>query len=777
MRLPLAGFVAGVLLLQCSPCLFPPVAAGVAALLVSLSAGWLAWRRPRGRTSRTVLVVLGALLCGFAYANGRAQWRMAETLSSRLEGRDLALTGTVLSLPETVPGGQRFLFRVDEGDEGIPRGLSLAWLSESEEAGVPVMHPGQRWLLHCRLKRIHGLINPGGFDFEAWALSQGIRATGSIRNDSGNHPLEARPAPWNLVPVLWVEQARDRVRTGILSGLPGARWAGGIVALVVGDQSLIRSEDWQLFWNTGVGHLISISGLHITLLAGLAARVVGWIQPSLRVRWIAGFVVAAAYALLAGFSVPTQRTLYMIGIVTLARFAQVTAPASFVLVGALFAAVLADPWAPLSVGFWLSFGAVAALMYADAYAVGRSSGWQAAMRTQWSASWALVPLLLLLFGQISLVSPLANAFAVPLVSLGVVPLALLGALPGLGFCLQGAHGLFAAVAWALAWIGKWPFAVWSAATPTPAAFAAGVLGLAFLLAPAGLPGRRAGILALGALLAAPAPRPETGGLWMDVLDVGQGLAVVLRTRGHALVYDAGPRYSAESDGGSRVLLPVLRALGVQRLDGLVVSHRDTDHSGGAGSLLKAVPTQWLLSSLEPGHPLHALVPRSVPCAAGQHWEWDGVRFDLLHPLAQDVWDETRKTNDRGCVLRVTAQGRRLLLPADIEAASEQDLLARDREGLAADLLIVPHHGSRTSSSPDFLDAVTPHWAIFTVGYRNHFGHPKPDVMARYTARHIVPLRTDETGAVSVAVEGGQITLATARTRFPHYWQAPLPARE
>ncbi|MDE1982632.1 MAG: competence protein ComEC, partial [Betaproteobacteria bacterium] len=233
-----------------------------------------------------------------------------------------------------------------------------------------------------------------------------------------------------------------------------------------------------------------------------------------------------------------------------------------------------------------------------------------------------------------------------------------------------------------------------------------------------------------------------------------------------------PRYSAESDGGSRVVLPALRAMGLNRLDGLVISHRDTDHSGGAASLLKAVPVGWLLSSLEPGHPLLAQAPRTLPCVAGQQWEWDGVRFDLLHPLAPDVWDGQRKTNDRGCVLRVMAEGWRLLLPADIEALSERELLARDPEGLAADLLVAPHHGSRTSSTAAFLDAVAPRWAIFTVGYRNHFGHPKPDVVARYDERRIASLRTDQTGAVTVAVENRRLSLSTARGRFPHYWEAP-----
>ena len=448
----------------------------------------------------------------------------------------------------------------------------------------------------------------------------------------------------------------------------------------------------------------------------------------------------------------------MIGVVTLARFRDVPPAASPVLLLALAAAAAVDPWAPLAVGFWLSFGAVAALMYAGAHSVGRVGKLRAAIHTQWSATWALVPLLLLLFGQVSLLSPLANAFAIPIVSLGVVPLALLGVMPGLGWSLVAAHQLFAACAFALQHMAQWPVTVWTAPTPTPVAFLAGLLGLLFLLAPRGLPGRWVGSFPLLALLLMPAARPESGGVWMDVLDVGQGLAVVVRTRTHALVYDTGPRYSADNDGGSRVLLPALRALGVTRLDGLIVSHRDTDHSGGALSLQQGISIGWLLSSLEPTHPLVARMPRAMPCYAGQSW----------------TWDEARKTNDRGCVLRVSAEGRRLLVPADIEALSEMELLERSPEALAAEVLIAPHHGSKTSSTPGFLDAVAPQWAIFTVGYRNHFGHPKPEVVARYQAREIRLLRTDESGAIALAVEKNTLTVTRARARFPHYWEEALP---
>ncbi len=773
MHLILSGFVAGVILLQCSPILFPTttvmaVVSGISLLVYGV------WRyggmaRPLRLGSWFAL----AVIWGFAYAHVRAEWRLEDHLSPTLEGQEVVLTGIVDGLPESVSNGQRFLFRLQGAEPGIPRMLSLAWFSEGTDTPLPALQPGQMWQLHCRLKYPHGLVNPGGFDMEAWALAQGIRATGTVLRQGSHRLLPSEIAGEHIGPGIILERLRDRIRQRILLQLKDRHWAGVLVALVVGDQSLIRQEDWRMFWNTGVGHLISISGLHITLLSGLVARLAGWCWPSLRIRWLAGMAGAALYALLAGFSVPTQRTLYMIGVVTFTRLAQIPAPGTMVLLVALTVVVLADPWAPLSSGFWLSFGAVGALMYADAYTVGHRSFLQSAFHTQWSATWAMVPLLIYLFGQVSLISPLANAFAIPIVSLGVVPLALLGAIPGMDPSLQAAHDLFAAVAWGLAQLDRWPVAVWSVPMPSPIALAAGLLGLAFLLAPAGLPGRWAGTCALWVMLLMPAPRPEPGGVWMDVLDVGQGLAVVIRTRDHALIYDTGPRYGPENDGGSRVVLPALRALGIRRLDGLIISHSDSDHSGGAATLLKNMSSGWLLSSLEPTHALTKLVPHALPCYAGQYWEWDGVRFDILHPLESQVWDAHRKSNDRGCVLRVTAQEKHVLLPADVEALSEMEMLERDKEALAADVLVAPHHGSRTSSTERFLDAVAPRWALFTVGYRNHFGHPKPDVVARYDARHIRWLRTDQTGAVTVKIENHRIGVSTAREQFPHYWAAEI----
>lgn len=775
MALFLGGFCLGTLLLQASPRLWPAGLVLALGLLLGLLLGW-AWQRTR---MRPLLGLLGVLL-GCVLAHERAVCLMASALAPQWEGQVLALEGEVLQLSQPMGQGERILFHPLAAPAGIPEVLSLAWFTldgahseqplPSAPLGAPLrFHPGQRWRLWVRLKSPHGLVNPGGFDLETWSFMQGIRATGTIVPGAANHCLYRPEHLEGMRPALWVEQLRDLIRQRILSQLSAKPWAGVLVALVVGDQSGIPPAAWPLFWNTGVGHLISISGLHITMLAGLVARIVGWFWPSVRVRWVTTLVAAWAYALLAGFSVPTQRTLYMIATVTLTRFARRPAPTHLVLLMALSLTLCVDPWAPLAVGFWLSFGAVALLMYAGAQRVGPVPLWRDSIHTQWVATWAMVPLLMALFGQVSLVSPLANALAIPVVSLGVVPLALLGVVPGFGWALTGAHGLFSAVATYLQWLAHWSGAVWYSPLPTPALLGVGFLGLLFWLAPAGWPGRAAGCTGLLALLLAPPPRPAPEALRMVVLDVGQGLAVILQTHRHTLVVDTGPRYGRFSDAGTRVILPALRALGVTHLDAVIITHQDLDHRGGAKSLLQGIGTDWLLSALPPAHPLWQQVPRAWSCVAGQHWEWDGVAFDLLLPLQPVLQDVARQRNDHGCVLRVSVQGKHLLLPADIGREGEQTLLSRMPRQLQADVLIAPHHGSQTSSSAAFIAAVAPRWVLFAVGFHNHFRHPAPAVLARYAQVAARWLRTDLDGALYVDVVQQQIRVSTERSRFAHYW--------
>lgn len=772
MRSAVLGFAAGVGLLQVRPELPSP-----AILLIVAAAGLICMAAVQGR-SRSIAV--GAV-AGFCWAAIAAHMALSEELALADEGRDMTLVGVVDSLPYEFKGGVRFFMRVDSDRQRVPERLSLAWYGNGDGPVVRLV-PGQRWQLRVRLQRPHGNANPHGFDYELWLLEQGIRATGYVRYSRENRRLDS------FVPTIRnaVGRARWQLRERILAALPGKEYAGVIVALVVGDQRSIDQSDWTVFNRTGIGHLVSISGLHITMLAGLAALVASFLWrhsfftamrlplrvPAQKIGALAGLATAIVYVLLAGFGIPAQRTLYMLAAVAVAVWTGRATSMSHVLALALAAVLLLDPWAVLASGFWLSFGAVAAILYATAgrdemRRQGLWNGFRLAARTQFAVTLGLVPLSVLLFSQVSLVGPLANAIAIPIVSLLATPLALAGSIAPGGLSellLIAAHACIEWLAGLLGAMSAWPYAVWGAPAPGVAVFICAAIGIAWLLAPRGWPLRWLGAVACLPLMAAAPTRPAPGQMNVTAFDVGQGMALLIETHGHRLLYDAGPQYGPTSDAGNRVLLPYLRGRGIHRLDGVVVSHSDTDHVGGAISVLTTVETGWLMSSLPRGHPAIAAAARHFRCAAGQRWEWDGFVFTVLHPLAGA---SAGKPNMLSCVLRISNGRDDLLLAGDIEAAQEADLLARGVQ-LDADVLLAPHHGSGTSSTVPFLRAVGPKLAVFQVGHRNRYRHPKPEVIERYREQGIRRLRTDESGAVILRFGGG-IEATEYRKLRPRYW--------
>jgi competence protein ComEC len=528
---------------------------------------------------------------------------------------------------------------------------------------------------------------------------------------------------------------------------------------------------------------MSISGLHITMLGALGFTLAyfAWVRvPALALRLparkaavVAGVGVALAYTLMTGYAVPAQRTLIMLATVASCVLADRHGSPSRVLALAAFAVVAADPWAVLAPGFWLSFGAVASIFYALALRTGRSGKLRGAVVEQLAVTVVMLPMLMALFQQASLVSPIANAFAIPLVSLGVVPLAIAGAFLPLPFLLDAAHALMAGIMAPLEWLAALPWATVESHAPAPWTVACAAIGSLWLLAPRGIPMRSCGALWIAPLFVLPAPHPAPGEAWIDVLDVGNGLAAVVRTANHALAYDAGPSWNGDADTGNRIVVPFLRGEGVARLDGLVISHADDDHSGGAASVALARQPGWMLSPLPADNPLHGLVVPSLRCEAGESWDWDGVRFVVLHPSAAIYDGGRRKENDRGCVLKVATGARSMLLAADVEARSEAEMLARSASLLASDILLVPHHGSKTSSTEPFIDAVGPHMALLSVGYRNRFRHPNAAVVARYSVRGVELRRTDEDGALRVALpaDRGAAAVVTGQREACRYWSA------
>ncbi len=746
------------------------------------------------------LVVVAALAGGFAVSGWQASLRLAETLPAGLEGRDIVVTGVVASLPQQGPSGLRFRFTVDEGaaPAGVPSLLALGWYAGFHEDAALVqprlaLRAGQRWRFTVRLRQPHGNLNPHGFDYELALLEQGVRATGYVRDApatlldaSAGHP---------------VERLRQRVRDAIYTHVADRRAAGVLAALAIGDQGAIERDDWDLFRNTGVAHLMSISGLHVTMFAWLAGTLIGaaWRRSTRAMRWFpapsaarwGGLFAAIAYAFFAGWGVPSQRTVWMLATVTLLRAGGLRWPWALVLLTAAFVVTVFDPWALTQPGFWLSFMAVGLLMASPtATSAPREAttdsvvGWRAwparfaasvrgGLRTQVIATLGLTPLTLVFFQQVSLVGFLANLVAIPLVTLVVTPLALAGIamtpLWSLGaLIVQGLDALLVRLA-------ALPGAVWTVAVAPWWAQLAGLLAAVLVVLPLPWRARLVAVPLALALLVPPVSRPAEGSFDVVAADIGQGTAVLVRTRHHALLFDSGPQYSRESDAGQRVLVPLLRSRGERHLDLLVLSHRDSDHVGGARTLLGAIDVGSLASSLEDGHPLLDAARDPHRCVAGQRWRWDGVDFAILHPGADD-YARTLKPNAMSCVLRVAGGGRSLLLTGDIEREQEQALVAANGEALRSDVLVVPHHGSKTSSSAPFLDAVRPRIAVFQAGYRNRFGHPAAEVLDRYRERGIAIVASPACGAWQWRAAGaGDGTCERAAAR--RYWHHRTSATE
>ena len=805
MRSLIVGFALGVCLLQTRPVL--PGSAPALLLAAVLLLLILILIRTHRFALRVPLLAGSGAIAGFVWAAMAAQVYLADALPKELEGQDLIAVGTVDSLPYQFDRGQRFNFAIEEARwngapvTGMPHRVALSWYAhQGEDEAAPVMvRPGERWRLKLRLQRPHGTANTGGFDYEAWLLEQGLRATGAVHTDFDSQAQNVRldSFVWNMRNA--VQKLRAALRERILAALPGERYAGMVVALVIGDERGIAQSDWDVVNKSGITHLVAISGLHITLIAGMFARLVHWLWrrsfftraqlplllPARKAAALAGATLGFVYVVLAGFGIPAQRTLYMLIVVAWAMWSGRIASVSHVAALALGVVLLLDPWAVLWPGFWLSFGCVALILYVTAgrgrVAEQESGGWRRRFldwcrieaRTQLSLCLGLVPLTVLLFGDISLISPFANAIAIPVLSFIVTPMALIGSVlpsPLAALVLQSAHGLIVVLMQVLGWLSGLPAAVWAAPVPPFWIFACAMAGTLWLLAPRGLPLRLLGVLGWLPLLFNGAAHPPEGRVWITAFDVGQGMAVLIETPAHRLLYDTGPAYSPESDGGNRVILPYLHARGIYRLDGLVISHNDNDHSGGALSVVHALPIGWTASSLAYDSPIVQAAPEHRRCMAGQHWEWDGVGFEMLQPAASSYDSTKYKPNARSCTLKVTAGGQSMLLAGDIEAMQETELVDGMPDKLKSTVLLAPHHGSGTSSTLPFLKAVQPQVAIFQVGYRNRFHHPKPEVFERYGALGVMRLRSDESGAVRLELgDGGGVAIEEYRRAAPRYW--------
>jgi len=715
--------------------------------------------------------ILGWFLLGLGWTGLHAHWSLAGRFDTAGEGGAIPLVVAVEGLPVRSSDATRFYARVLEHGQDAPglqgRRVRLAWYGNP----APEVFPGEHWRLHARLRSPRGTVNPGGFDSERFALQRRIAAVGSVA---------AAPPPNRVATSAGMDALRDRIagRIGEAVARPSSRFLQG---LAVGDTRGLKERDWEVLRATGLSHLLAISGLHVGLVAGFAAlwmRLVYRLFPRLGLHWprplacaLAALLVAAVYALLAGFGLPTQRSLLMLAAALLAVLLRRRQGVmqSLLLAGVVVWAV--DPLAPLGAGFWLSFLGVFWLLLCVPAGQGLAAGAKSLFWAQLALGLGLLPLTIVFFGQSSLVGLVLNLAAVPWVSLAVVPPLLLGVAllpwPSLsvpllqlaGWSMQGLWWLAettAGLSWAQAF---WP-------EPGPGVLLLAVLGVFWLLLPRGVPGKPLAALCFLPLLWPAQQSLADGELRVDLLDVGQGQAVLLRTREHALLYDAGPRHRGGFDAGEAVVLPALRAMGVKHLDVLMISHADSDHAGGTDALRRNLPiTHWYSGEPERGG-------GGLPCRAGHAWHWNGVDFTVLHPPMHFP----ELGNESSCVLEVTGPGGRFLLPGDIGEIIERRL---QREGrlLPLDVLLSAHHGSRSGSTAAFLQATRPRLVLVSAGYRNRFGHPHPDVIARYRAVQGQVLNTAHHGHIRLRFRpGGEVQWQSMRMHQRRFWRA-APAEE
>jgi competence protein ComEC len=801
------GLLAGVALQLQQAVLYPAWVYGCLVLLSTASYS-LSARRKMVTWSQKAKVGLAATGFAWGLTGLRAVIFVSQALNPALEGRDLLVTGVVADMPQHTESGIRFRLAVEDarseaGPVRLPRLVDVGWytvafnarLEVPELQAVPAdLRAGQRWRMQLRLKAPHGSVNPHGFDYELYLWEQGVQATGYVRATATSPVPQMLGQTWTAPVALARQVVRERIRKHVADG----RAAGLIAALVVGDQRAIERSDWDVIRATGVSHLVSISGVHITMFAWLSTLLVGrlWrrsarlchLLPAAGAASLLGLALSVAYAVFSGWGVPAQRTCLMLASVVMLKILGARWPWPWLALWTAVVVVLWDPWALMQAGFWLSFVAVVVLFVtnpgphsAKKYSAETSldekaknglkaslRGLASAAREQWVITLTLSPLVLLWFGEASLVGLFANAGAIPWVTLVITPLAMAGLFwPP---CWSWATDAVAALYAGLDLLAALPWATVTLPMPPLGLGVFAVLGGVLMVLPLPWVLRGLGLAPVLACLLWRPSMPSEGEFALLAADIGQGNAVLVQTAHHALMFDAGPRFSVESDAGNRVLLPLMKALDV-RLDLVLLSHRDADHVGGAAAVLGMHPQAGLLSSIEPQHPLQQLRV-AKRCEAGIAWEWDGVRFELLHPLPSDYSDEPPpKSNALSCVLRVSNGRHAALLTGDIEAPQERRLLQSPdvAEKLRADVLLVPHHGSKTSSTADFLSAVQPRFAIVQAGYRNRYGHPAAPVLQRYLDGRIHVVLSPQCGAAQWRSTEPQ-RMACQRQEDARYWR-------
>ncbi|HIG40459.1 MAG: DNA internalization-related competence protein ComEC/Rec2 [bacterium] len=712
------------------------------------------------------------LLCGFVlgitFSLNAAHHAEQNRLSVELQGENILIEGYVRSLPQIRTGSVKFIFQIVDSRAKnaklAPCLISLSWYSRGS-ARLP--RPGEKWRLLVRLVRPHGSINTGLFNYEGWLLANGISATGYVREDVRNRLITT--AGFNSLH----HQVRRKLRHIIKTRLPDDSIRGVLLALMIGESAQISKSVWQTLSDTGTNHLMIISGLHIGLVAGIVLGLCRILIRPITRYWqplagLSALGLTFIYGSIAGLGLPVQRALVMVAIGLLGLLVRRNIPVWLMFMYALLAVTVINPFASLGAGYWLSFGAVASLIFVFS---GRREGadgliekLRALIKTQWVVFVAMAPLLICWVMQVSLVAFIVNLIAIPIVGICIVPtlllclpLLLIGIEPGF-VLLELAYQLLGWFIESLRWVADFDL-VFRKPSTNLLFVALASLGSLILLLPKGLVPRWPGLVLLLPLITTLESTVPPGEVVVNVLDVGQGLSVVIKTRQHVVVYDAGPAFGAGFDAGEQIVAPSVRLQGSNEIHTLVVSHSDIDHAGGVRGLERQLTVRQKIT----GHTTGS----TLGCRLGQDWQLDQVRFSIL------LGNLEASDNNQSCVLLVEANDFAMLLPGDIEAFSEEILTQLELPFI--DIMVAPHHGSLSSSTPAFLNHVNPSLIIVSAGYLNRFQHPHPRVLARYQARDIGILNTATSGAITVTTAGG-LKIESARSKYRRFWFDKFPGQ-
>lgn len=704
--------------------------------------------------------MLLVFLLGFTWAWWYAQSTLSWQLPKEWEGQPLIATGYVATMPEGGSDETTFIFKLislqyEQQHISKPTLIRLTWRNPSH-----AIHAGDHCELPVKLKRIHGTQNPGGFDMEAWALQKGLRATGNIINPKSHQSIQ----PIKIkIQKSWhypIEQAREYLSLHIKQQLPVSKTSGWLLALTVGERSNMPVDQWQVLRNTGTNHLMAIAGLHIGFLSGMMYALILFLWS--RIRRLAlmipaphaaactALVVAVLYSLCAGFSLPTQRACFMLIIVTITILLNRKINPWQVWALALFTELLINPLSVLTDSFWLSFATIALIIFGMRGEFLSHSLWEKYGKVQWVIGIGLLPLSMFLFQECSFISFGANSIAIPWLEFLILPFCFLTDIfilptPSIAHALLWIADKSLSGLWfVLTLFSHWHLATWHHAMPSFGVMFASTVAILLLLLPRHFPGKLLSVVWILPLLTFNVPVPKMGDYWFTMLDVGQGLSVVVQTHSHLLVYDTGPKFGA-MDMGENVVLPYLYTLDKKHIDTLIISHGDNDHIGGAAAILTTLPVDHILTSTP--EKFSTIKTKIMPryCLAGEAWQWDGVSFQMLGPTL----DNLELDNNSSCVLRIDNGKQVTLLTGDIEKSAELDLLARVPTLLAANILVAPHHGSKTSGLAAFIHAVHPNYVFYATGYRNRYHFPNPKVTQSYADLGAKSGDTSEMGEISL----------------------------